>query len=252
MGAVAAAVAGHALALVALSLPGQLRLGETRIEPMYTRMIEAPLMTTPGLATQSAPPAPAPRAQPQAPAPAKREAPSKRTPPRPQPAGEQEQAAPAQPMAAASEPDAQATAVASALPDGQDPLLMLPGTPERLHLLDQVSLAVAADPEAYTVGNAISVELQPPHEARTWRFVIDGEDFVVSPGGKHVRVLRLVHFPEHNKDDRLTVYIVPELAYRPVQIDVMPVGQPMARYTARNSLRLLDTDNTVAPARSTD
>ena len=234
--AVSVAVVAHAIVLVVLAQPARFKLGIDRADPVMTRWIEAPAVPSAGLARQE--PAADQQPTPKAEAPAQPRTRPDRTPPTPRPERNDDQtAAPDAPVAEAAE-DA---AAASPLPEGQDPLRMLPTTPERFAMLDRLSRDIDADPSLYAPGNAISVTIDLDGQPKVWRFVIVGESSIRSMGGLDVPTLHLMHYPEHERDDRVEVWLVPQLAYRPIQINVFPPGALSGQsYTARIALDQLD------------
>ncbi|QTD45058.1 DUF3108 domain-containing protein [Ottowia testudinis] len=247
------AVLGHAVVMLALAAAPGFRPGAPHVTPLSTRWVDAPPTARPSVA--ATPAAMAQTAQPPAPARVSAQAPSKaeRRPaphrPNPSTADSNEPRASARSdtdVADAAKPEL-ATA-AAALPPGDDPLRMLPTTPERFQVLDKLSQTIDGDPQAYAVGHAVSVEIEDAGKPRTWRFVVVGEDMIRSMAGRDVPVLHLVHYPEHEKDDRIEIWLTSELAHRPVQMEVFVAGVTTGRVTARTALDRLD--RAVAPPAS--
>lgn len=234
--AVSAALVLHAIVLAALAMPSRMKLGIQRADPVVTRWIEAPAVPSAGLARAepSAAQQPTPRAQ----APAQPKARAERTRPTPRPARDDSQPATAAAVPASA---AASAAAASPLPEGQDPLRMLPTTPERFAALDRLSRDIDADPSLFAPGNAISVTIDLDGKPKVWRFVIVGEEPILSMGGQQVPTLRLLHHPENDHDDKVEVWLVPQLSYRPVQIHITSADALTSkRYTARIALDPLD------------
>ena len=234
--AVSAALVLHAIVLAALAMPSRMKLGIQRADPVVTRWIEAPAVPSAGLARAepSAAQQPTPRAQ----APAQPKARAERTRPTPRPARDDSQPATAAAVPASA---AASAAAASPLPEGQDPLLLLPTTPERFAALDRLSRDIGADPALFVPGNAVSVTIDLDGKPKVWRFVIVGEESITSLGGRDVPTLRLRHYPENDRDENIEVWLVPQLAYRPVQISVTAPGtQTPFSNTARAALNQLD------------
>lgn len=241
--ALAAAVLAHALVLVVLAQPARFKLGIDLAEPVVTRWIQAPAVPSPGLARQE--PTANPQPSPQAQAPALPRAQPERTRPTPRPARDDKLPAEAAARPASA---ADAAAATSPLPEGQDPLRMLPTTPESFQMLDRLSRDINADPAMYAPGNAISVTIELDGKPKVWRFIVVGEDSIVSLGGMKVPTLRLLHYPEHDRDDRVEVWLVPQLAYRPVQINITsPDALTSQNYNARVALDQLDQAARGAP-----
>ena len=118
---------------------------------------------------------------------------------------------------------------------------MLPTTPERFAALDRLSRDIDADPTLFAPGNAISVTIDLDGKPKVWRFVIVGEESITSLGGRDVPTLRLRHYPENDHDENIEVWLVPQLAYRPVQISVTPPNALTSfTNTARVALDQLD------------
>ena len=235
--ALSIAVLAHLIALVVLAQPARFKLGIDRTDPVITRWIDLPATPSPGVARKE--PTPETPATPKAEAPAKPKAQPDRTRPTPRPSRNDEQSA-ATPAATAPS-DTASAAVSSPLPEGQDPLRMLPTTPERFQMLDRLSREIDADPSMFAPGNAVSVTIDLDGKPKVWRFVIVGEESIRSMGGLDVPTLRLMHYPEHERDDKVEVWLVPQLAYRPIQINVTPPGAVMSQTnTARIALDQLD------------
>lgn len=198
-GAVALALLGHAAIIAALWQPRAPRLGETRVAPVLMRWADAPPGPQPTAAPQpqgraDAPPEPARTRRPRA----------HRTTAKP---------APAQPARAETVAES-----APALADEQDPLRMLAIDAGTFRMLDQLSRVVASDPQSHGPGSAVSFELEGDAGGRVWRYVVVGEESMPSASGAQVPVLHLVHFPERDGDERIEVWLLPGLAYRPVQL----------------------------------
>lgn len=237
--ALGAAVLVHAVALVALAQPAAIKLGvANQVDPVTIRWVAAPVVPSPGLA-RSEPPPPT-EAKPEAPPPVKPKPRPARQKPKPRPALQDERVV----AAAAAQPASQSASdalVASPLPQGQDPLTMLHTTPEHFQMLDALSRQIAEDPAMYEPGNAVSLSLDVDGQPRVWRFVIVAEEAIQSLSGLDVPTLRLMHFPEHDQDPKLEVWLVPQLAYRPVQIALTPPGALSAQlHNARSALDQLD------------
>ena len=234
--AVSAALVLHAVVLAALAMPSRMKLGIDQTAPVVTRWIDAPTVPSPGLARQD--PTADQRSTPKAEAPARPKDRTDRTQPTPRPARNDDQSAA---VATAATPAASDAAAASPLPEGQDPLRMLPTTPERFQMLDRLSRDIGADPALFVPGNAVSVTIDLDGKPKVWRFVIVGEELIRSLSGLDVTTLRLLHYPENDRDDKVEVWLVPQLAYRPVQISVTPPGALTSfTNTARVALDQLD------------
>ncbi|AVO32971.1 hypothetical protein [Ottowia oryzae] len=234
--AVSAALVLHAIVLAALAMPSRIKLGIDQTAPVVTRWIDAPTVPSPGLARQD--PTADQRSTPKAEAPTRPKDPTDRTQPTPRPARNDDQSAA---VATAATPAASDAAAASPLPEGQDPLRMLPTTPERFQMLDRLSRDIGADPALFVPGNAVSVTIDLDGKPKVWRFVIVGEELIRSLSGLDVTTLRLLHYPESDRDDKVEVWLVPQLAYRPVQISVTPPGALTSfTNTARVALDQLD------------
>ena len=234
--AVSAALVLHAVVLAALAMPSRMKLGIDQTAPVVTRWIDAPTVPSPGLARQD--PTADQRSTPKAEAPARPKDRTDRTQPTPRPARNDDQSAA---VATAATPAASDAAAASPLPEGQDPLRMLPTTPERFQMLDRLSRDIGADPALFVPGNAVSVTIDLDGKPKVWRFVIVGEEPILSMGGQQVPTLRLLHHPENDHDDKVEVWLVPQLSYRPVQIHITSADALTSkRYTARIALDPLD------------
>lgn len=235
--ALSVAILAHVVALVVLAQPARFKLGIDRADPVITRWIELPATPSPGVAREE--PSSEKQAQPKAEAPAKPKELPERTRPTPRPARSDDQSS-ATAAAAPTDP-ASAAAASSPLPEGQDPLRMLPTTPESFQMLDQLSRNVDADPAMFRPGNAVSVTIELNGQPKVWRFVIAGEDSILALSGREVPTLHLIHYPENDQDEQLEVWLVPQLAHRPIQLATTPRGALTSYYTnARVALNQLD------------
>ncbi len=108
-------------------------------------------------------------------------------------------------------------------------------------MLDRLSREIDADPSMYAPGNAISVSIELDGQTKSWRFVVVGEESILSMGGRQVPVLHLLHYPENDKDARLEVWLVPQLAHRPIQMLIVKPGELNSDlHTARMALDQID------------
>lgn len=94
---------------------------------------------------------------------------------------------------------------------------LLPGAQDQLSIFFQLAGMLAAEPERYPIGSALSFQAVGPRSSETWVFKLTGTESLALPGGQ-VRTLRLSKDPVSEYDSRAEVWLAPELDYLPVRI----------------------------------
>lgn len=250
---VAVVCLAHALALFGLSYAALPKAGVPHTSPVLVRWVEARVNDAQGAAAH-APSAPAirPDSTPartltEAPKPTSKPAdrPVPHTPSRAADDSPQPMAKSDSPSDASAQPDAPSL---PPLPEGQDPLRMLPTTPERFELLSRLSATAYAEPDQFAQGSAISLQMPNGTAFKTYRFVVVGEETVASLKGLQVPALHLASVPMDSTEEKIDVWLAPQLVYRPIQMSITNVRGEVQYFTARSVLDQFSIDPSAAPA----
>lgn len=92
-----------------------------------------------------------------------------------------------------------------------------PGAQDRLSILMQLTALVGGDPARYTTGRTISLQVAGPRDADVWTFRVEGDETVATPSGEHA-ARRLVRLPRREYDQKIEVWLAPDLGWLPVRI----------------------------------
>ena len=250
---VAVVCLAHALALWGLGYAALPKAGVPHTTPAQVRWVEARVSDAQGAAAH-APSAPAIRPD-STPARTRTEAPRPASKPADRPVPHTPSRAAddsPQPLAKSERPsDASAQADAPSLPplpEGQDPLRMLPTTPERFELLSKLSATAYTEPDQFAPGSAISLQMPHGTTTKTYRFVVVGEETVASLKGLQVPALHLASVPMDSTEEKVDVWLAPQLVYRPIQLALTNARGEVQYFTARSVLDQFSIDPSAAPA----
>lgn len=249
---VAVVCAAHALALFGLTHAALLKPGVSKASPVTVRWVEARVSDVQG---EAAPKSGAPSvkpdtipAQPRVQAPRPTSKPADRPLPRVTSGAAEDRPETARadsPSDTSAQPEPPSL---PPLPEGQDPLRMLPTTPERFELLSRLSASAYASPEQFTPGAAISLQLPSGGALKTYRFVVVGEETVASLKGLHVPTLHLANVPTDAAEEKIDLWLAPQLVYRPIQMTITNASGTAQSFTARSVLDQFALEPAAAPA----
>ena len=93
------------------------------------------------------------------------------------------------------------------------------GAQDKLSAILQLSAIVAGEPERYASGSAIAFQAADAHRAELWNFKIGAIEALDLPGGI-VSALKLSKEPTVEYDQRIEVWLAPDLRYMPVRIRI--------------------------------
>ena len=93
------------------------------------------------------------------------------------------------------------------------------GAQDKLSAILQLSAIVAGEPERYTSGATIAFQAADAHRAELWNFKVGVIEPLDLPGGM-VSALKLSKAPTVEFDQRIEVWLAPELRYMPVRIRI--------------------------------
>ena len=96
---------------------------------------------------------------------------------------------------------------------------LLPGAQDRLSVLVQLGALVASAPERYTPGSTLSLQTVGSRSADVWLFTVIQSETLDLPGGS-VQGLRLERNPRQPYDQKVEVWLSPELGYLPARVRI--------------------------------
>lgn len=96
---------------------------------------------------------------------------------------------------------------------------LLPGAQDRLSVLIQLGALLASDPAHFGPGTSISVQTAGPRSADVWLFTVMQTETLDLPGGT-VQGMKLERQPREPYDQKVEVWLSPQLAYLPVRIRI--------------------------------
>jgi hypothetical protein len=97
----------------------------------------------------------------------------------------------------------------------QQPLL--PGAQDRLSVYLQLASMLAAAPEKFPAGTAITLQTAGARDSQPWVFTVEGDESLDLPGGR-VAARRLVRNPSGQYDIRVELWLGTAMDYIPVRI----------------------------------
>jgi hypothetical protein len=91
------------------------------------------------------------------------------------------------------------------------------GMQDRLSVIVQLSALLAGDPAKFPAGTRIAIPTASTREAGTWTFLVEDEEDLQLPGGA-VRALKLQRLLRGEYDQRLELWLSPQMDYAPVRL----------------------------------
>ena len=96
---------------------------------------------------------------------------------------------------------------------------LLPGAQDRLSVLIQLGAHIAAAPERFPEGTALSFQTIGPRDGAMWLFTVQGSEHLTLPGGE-LPTLKLVRNPRQDYDQKVELWLAPTLGYLPARIRI--------------------------------
>ncbi|MCW2313905.1 DUF3108 domain-containing protein [Rhodoferax antarcticus] len=96
---------------------------------------------------------------------------------------------------------------------------LLPGAQDRLSVLVQLGALVASAPERYLPGTTVSLQTVGPRFVDVWLFTVIQSEVLNLPGGS-VDGLRLERNPRQPYDQKVEVWLSPQLGYLPARVRI--------------------------------
>ncbi|WP_296656424.1 DUF3108 domain-containing protein [Rhodoferax sp.] len=96
---------------------------------------------------------------------------------------------------------------------------LLTGAQDRLSVLLQLGALVAGEPGRFTPGTLVTLQTVGPREADVWLFTFEESETLALPGGS-VQAIKLVRNPRKPYDQKVEVWLAPQLGYLPARIRI--------------------------------
>lgn len=93
------------------------------------------------------------------------------------------------------------------------------GAQDQISIFAQLASLVAGDPLAFPIGTTLTTQTVGPRDAEPWIFVVEREEMLNLPGGQ-VPALKLVRKPSKDYDQKVEIWLAPELAFLPARIKI--------------------------------
>lgn len=91
------------------------------------------------------------------------------------------------------------------------------GAQDRLSVLIQLGAMVAANPAHFRPGTTVSIQTASTRDADVWQFSFVGPETLALPGGER-QTLKFIRHPRHEFDQKLELWISPEMDYLPARL----------------------------------
>lgn len=98
-------------------------------------------------------------------------------------------------------------------------LPLQPGAQDRLSVTIQLAALVADAPQRFTPGTTLSIQTIGPRGGEVWLFTFGAMEALDLPGGV-LQGLKLWRQPRKPDDQKLEIWLAPELAYMPARIRI--------------------------------
>jgi hypothetical protein len=94
---------------------------------------------------------------------------------------------------------------------------LLAGAQDRLSVFMQLGAMLAAAPAKYPSGTIITLPVVGPRAADRWSITVGSEEQLALPGGR-VSAIKLERNPQQDYDQKLELWLAPDLGYLPVRL----------------------------------
>ncbi len=106
---------------------------------------------------------------------------------------------------------------------------LLAGAQDRLSVMVQIAGIIGGDVERYKIVNRLTMQVAGSDGAETWEFSIDGLQDISLPAA-NMQTLKLTRKPRDEFDQRLEIWLAPQLGYLPVRIRQSSITEPQAEF----------------------
>ena len=111
---------------------------------------------------------------------------------------------------------------------------LLPGAQDRLSVMLQLGALMAGDPARYPPGAAFAIQTVGPRDADLWIFKVEDDEHLNLPAGEF-NARKLTRNPRKPYDDKVELWIAPELGYLPVRIKQTQANGDFADFQLRDA-----------------
>ena len=111
---------------------------------------------------------------------------------------------------------------------------LLPGAQDRLSVILQLGALMAGDPGRYPPGAAFAIQTVGPRDADLWIFKVEDDEQLKLPAGEF-NARKLTRNPRKPYDDKVELWIAPELGYLPVRIRQTQASGDFADFQLRDA-----------------
>lgn len=108
--------------------------------------------------------------------------------------------------------------------------VLLVGAQDRLSVLIQLAGIIGGDPERYKIVNRIQMQVAGLDNAEIWEFNLQGISDINLPAA-NMQTLKLTRSPRNEFDQRLEMWLSPQLGYLPIRIRQSSATTPEADFT---------------------
>ncbi len=111
---------------------------------------------------------------------------------------------------------------------------LLPGAQDRLSVMLQLGALMAGDPARYSPGAAFAIQTVGPRDADLWIFKVEDDEHLTLPAGQY-NARKLTRNPRKPFDDKVELWLAPELGYLPVRIRQTQANGDFADFQLRDA-----------------
>lgn len=111
---------------------------------------------------------------------------------------------------------------------------LMAGAQDRLSIMMQLGALLAGDPARYPAGAVIAVQTISTSDGEIWTFNVDDEEKLTLPAGDFM-ARRLTRNPRKPFDDKVELWIAPELDYLPVRMKLTQPNGDFADFQLRGT-----------------
>jgi hypothetical protein len=108
--------------------------------------------------------------------------------------------------------------------------ILLVGAQDRLSALVQLAGIIGGDPERYKIVNRIAMQVADLDKAEIWEFNLQGISDINLPAA-NMQALKLSRTPRNEFDQRLEIWLSPQLGYLPIRIRQSSATTPEQDFT---------------------
>jgi hypothetical protein len=111
---------------------------------------------------------------------------------------------------------------------------LMAGAQDRLSVMMQLGALLAGDPARYPAGAVIAVQTVGPSDGEIWTFNVGNEEKLTLPAGDFM-ARRLTRNPRAPFDDKVELWVAPELGFLPVRMKITQPSGDFADFQLRGT-----------------